>query len=101
MARPPKKKTNTPNEIPPTFKIWLEEAWHGWLKPVSAIFLLIGSYFPYDRGIVPGASAGLLVVPLIFGGPIVSAAMPIFPLLERRQSRLLLGLFMVVWAVGA
>jgi hypothetical protein len=101
MARPPKNKSTAPGPMPPTLKVWLEEAWHGWLKPVAAILVLLGAYFAYDRGLVPEGSAGLVVVALIIGGTIVSAAMPIFPLLERRQSKLLLGVFMVIWAIGA
>src|SRR5262245_40709152 len=106
MARGPKKKlpgspSSSQKELPPTFQAWLQADWTGWLKPVAAIVALIGACFAYDRGLIPEGSAGLAVVALIVGGAIVSAAMPAFPLLERRQSKLLLGVFMVVWGAGA
>src|SRR5579871_619187 len=105
MARGAKPPTTEKKGPPPTFKMWLEEAWHGWLKPVGVILLLIGGYFAYDRQILGAdrgeSTFGIVVVALIVGGTILAAVTPIFQQVTRREHRLLLGLFVVAWAAGA
>ncbi len=94
-------KADAKKEMPPTFKLWFEEAWHGWMKPLGLIVVLIGAYFLYDRGVLPEGNAGLVVVALIVGVTIYSVAEQAFPLLARRQQRLALGGFIAVWALAA
>src|SRR5690349_10613510 len=106
MARGAKPPTRDPKkDIPPTFKVWLEEAWHGWLKPVSVILLLIGGYLAYDRQLLGpdrGESTfGIVVVALVVGGTILAAVTPLFAQLIKREHKLLLGVFVAAWAVGA
>ncbi|MSP59980.1 MAG: hypothetical protein EXR72_06500 [Myxococcales bacterium] len=88
-------------EIPTTFRTTLEEAWHGWMKSVAGLVLIVVAYVSYTQGWVPEGTAGLLCVAGIIGGAIAAAAMPVFEMLEKRQSKLLLGLFAAVWAIGA
>ena len=116
MARGPKRKSDSSStppgdaaegeksskaDIPPTFKLWFEEAWHGWLKPVGLIVVLISAYVLYDRSMIPEGSAGLVVVALILGGTLFSVAEPGFELLTKRDQKLMLGAFVAVWAISA
>jgi hypothetical protein len=112
MARGPQKKDpkdgkdggGGKKEIP-TFKLWFEEAWHGWLRPVAVIFLLVGGYLAYDKNLLGNpekteTTFGLLVVGLIIGGAILTAVGPLFQMVESRQQKLLLGIYVVAWAAA-
>ncbi len=106
MARGSKPPTRDPKkDLPPTFKMWLEEHWTGWLRPVAVILLLLGGYLAYDRQVLgPDRSEstfGVLVVALIIGGTILAAVTPLFAQLIKREHKVLLGLFVAAWAVGA
>jgi hypothetical protein len=98
---PPAPGGEAPQAEIPTFKLWFEEAWHGWLKPVGGILLLVGAYFAYEYKIVPEGPAGFLVVGLIVGGALFSAAEPAWERLESRRAKYLMGAFLAVWAFVA
>jgi hypothetical protein len=101
MARGPTGKKPDPKKEIPTLRLWLEEAWHGWLKPVGAILALIVAYLAYDRGMIPEGTAGLVVVGLIIGGTIVTVGFPLFEQFEKRPQKLAFGVFLGLWALGA
>ncbi len=96
MAR--EKKEDVPKEMP-GFRIWLEEAWHGWLKSIAGVLLLLAAYLAYNNNLLREANAGLAAVALIVGGSLWSALAPVFGLVEKRFHRLVLGLFAAIWAV--
>src|SRR5688572_3263492 len=52
-------------------RLWLEEHWHGWVKPVSGILLLGVAWLLYSYDIVSERIAGLGAVAAIVFGTIV------------------------------
>jgi hypothetical protein len=92
-----------PPEIP-TFKMWFEDAWHGWLKPVGGIVAIVGLYFAYmERETlgVPERAFGVLALVAIVGGALYAGSEGAFERLTTPKARYGLIGFMVVWAAAA
>lgn len=80
---------------------WLEEAWHGWLKSVGGLLLLVVGYLLYSNHVLPESGAGRAVVALIIGGAIFTAAEPVWEQITSSSLRYALIAFIAVWAVVA
>jgi len=96
-------QASAPAEIP-TFKLWFEEAWHGWLKPVGGIVLVVALYFAYENRQAIGLSErffGVLALLAILGGALYSGAEGAFERLTTPRAKYLLGGFLVVWGAAA
>jgi hypothetical protein len=94
-----------PKPAPPSrLRMWLEEAWEGWLKSVGLILLLGGAYVAYrltpesDRSESFFGSALVLLVVL---GSIAATALPAWSMVKTPASRALFVTMVAVWAVAA
>lgn len=86
----------------PEWRMKLEEAWEGWLRPVGLIVLCLGLYLAYRADVLPESTAGFLVVAAVALGPIALAALPAWEK-AKRLSPVLRGLFFVMvgaWLAG-
>jgi hypothetical protein len=86
----------------PEWRMKLEEAWEGWLRPVGLIVVCIGLYLAYRADLLPESTAGFLVVAAVALGPAALAAMPAWER-AKKLSPVMRGLFvamMAAWLVG-
>jgi hypothetical protein len=87
-----------------TLRMWIDEHWHGWLKPVSGLVLLLVAYLAYSHNLLGDRTegvAGPLVVGVIVIGTIALSVETPFQVLDKRRDRVLLGVFVALWAVSA
>jgi hypothetical protein len=82
------------------FDMWMEEHWHGWVKPVSGLMLIAIAYVAYSQQWVTEGVAGPMLVAVIVGGTIAGAAVAVFPVLEKARDRNLFAGFLAVWAIA-
>jgi hypothetical protein len=82
------------------FDLWMEEHWHGWVKPVSALALIAIAYVAYNQHWVAESIAGPMLVAVIVGGTIAGASVPVFSLVEKARDRNLFAGFLAVWAIA-
>ena len=101
LDRADKADKRQPLPAPPGFGATLEEAWHGWLKPVGGIVGVVVAYFLYEYGILPDATAGRVLVALIVGACLFAALEPVLPRMTTPKNRYLLYAFAAVWAISA
>jgi hypothetical protein len=97
------KRAAAPGKLegPPSTAAWFEEAWHGWLKPVGGLVLLVAAYLAYNSGALPEQAAGRVALGLILGGAVFMAIEPALGRLTTPSSRYLLVGFGVVWLLAA
>jgi len=86
---------------PPSTAAWFEEAWHGWLKPVGGLVLLVVGYLAYNSGLVPEQAAGRVALGLILGGAVFMGIEPALGRLHAPTARYLLAGAGVVWLLVA
>jgi hypothetical protein len=82
----------------PAWKMWFEEAWHGWMKSVSGLAVLALAYIAYSQNWVSDRTGGPIVVALVIGGIVAMAAIPVVPQLDKRPAKIAFGAFLLVWA---
>lgn len=80
--------------------MWVEEHWHGWVKPVSALVLMGLAYVAYNQQWLNESVAGPMLVAVIVGGTIAGASVPVFSLLEKPRDRNLFAAFLTIWAIA-
>ena len=80
--------------------MWMEEHWHGWVKPVSGLALMALAYVAYSQHWVAESIAGPMLVAVIVAGTIAATAVPVLPLLEKARDRNLFAGFLAVWAIA-
>ena len=82
-------------------KLWIDEHWHGWAKPVSGIFFLALAYIAYSQHWIGEGLGGPLMVLVVVGGGIAAAALPTWQAIEGQRNRGLFAAFVGVWAIAA
>ena len=82
------------------FDIWMEEHWHGWVKPVSVLLLIAIAYVAYNQHWIAENIAGPMLVAVIVGGSIAGASVPVFSIVEKARDRNLFAGFLAVWAIA-
>lgn len=84
----------------PGFQSALEEAWHGWLKPVGGIVLVVLAYVLYDRGVIQDALGGRLLVTLMLGGALYLGIEPAISRSTASRDKALYYGLAAVWAIA-
>lgn len=78
-----------------------QAAWHGWVKPVGGLVVVMLGYLAYQNGFLPEQAGGRVLVPLILGGAMYLALAPVWRRVEAVRTRRLLIALAVAWALAA
>ena len=89
--------TDNENKRGVRLPLWLEDAWHGWIKSVSGLVLIAVAYLGYRFDLLGEGLAGALLVLLIHGVALASA-WPAYALARRPMHRALYFALLVAWA---
>jgi len=98
-----RKKLGPPPKLDgsPTAGSWFEEAWHGWMKPVGGLVLVVVAYFAYTSHFMPEEAAGRIVLVLILGGAIYAGVEPALDRFSDARRRYMMLGAAAVWAIIA
>lgn len=95
-----KDETKEGAEGQPGFQSAFEEAWHGWLKPVGGIVLIVLAYMLYDRGLIKESLGGRLFVTAVMGGALFVGLEPVLQRAQAGRDRALYIGLAVLWALS-
>jgi hypothetical protein len=101
MTNPPQTTPKSGNKLPSAFQIWLEEAWHGWLKHVSGILFIGVVFLLYQADLLNERLGGLILALGVALGTLGMAVLPARDHVKSSGQRFALYALSVVWAVCA
>lgn len=97
----PRQSEASPKKTPSPTRLWLREAWNGWLKSISWLLVLAIGYVAYSQHWLNERTGGVLLVAAIVGGTIALTVGPAYGHFAGWKRKGPFIAFVAVWAFAA
>ncbi len=83
------------------YDAFMQQHWESWLQPVLLIVLCAGGYATFKFQLLSESIIGIILSGILVGSVIYFTALPAFDLIQRKSSRTLFGILVLLWAFSS